>query len=192
MPAPFATHEVFNQPPPLEDVNLFSSDTALMEAVEREGGGDASERLASLRAPDGKRGGARARQARQRASPAAFDPRRAGAAAATRSTYHPAYHELMRASCGEGLHSSVWADLAEAGKAPRPGAHVRRAGAFYMAAQMEAGHCCPITMTNAAVPVLLLAAHTRQGVGAENSALSSTTRALRPPRRRAPSLSAWA
>ncbi|MGZ5824239.1 MAG: DNA alkylation response protein, partial [Hyphomicrobium sp.] len=45
MPAPFATHEVFNQPPPLEDVNLFSSDTALKEAVEREGGGDASERL---------------------------------------------------------------------------------------------------------------------------------------------------
>ena len=34
----------------------------------------------------------------------------------------------MRASCGEGLHSSVWADLAEAGKAPRPGAHVRARG----------------------------------------------------------------
>ncbi len=62
----------------------------------------------------------------------------------------------MRVSCGEGLHSSVWVDLAETGKPSRPGAHVRRAGAFYMAAQMEAGHCCPITMTNAAVPVLLL------------------------------------
>jgi hypothetical protein len=31
---------------------------------------------------------------------------------------------------------------------------VGRAAAFYMAAQMEAGHCCPITMTSAAVPVV--------------------------------------
>jgi putative acyl-CoA dehydrogenase len=31
---------------------------------------------------------------------------------------------------------------------------VTRAAGFYMAAQMEAGHCCPITMTNACVPAL--------------------------------------
>jgi putative acyl-CoA dehydrogenase len=30
---------VFNQPPPLEDYNLFDSDCALREAVNREGGG---------------------------------------------------------------------------------------------------------------------------------------------------------
>ncbi|MBV9129643.1 MAG: DNA alkylation response protein, partial [Verrucomicrobia bacterium] len=29
---------VFNQPPPLEDYNLFDSDCALKEAVQREGG----------------------------------------------------------------------------------------------------------------------------------------------------------
>src|SRR5690606_8114651 len=28
---------------------------------------------------------------------------------------------------------------------------------FYMAAQMEAGHCCPVTMTHAAIPTLRLA-----------------------------------
>ena len=49
----------------------------------------------------------------------------------------------------------MWAHLGKTGEARGPGAHVARAGAFYMAAQMEAGHCCPITMTNAAVPVLL-------------------------------------
>ena len=49
-PARFATHEVFNQPPPFEDVNLFASDAALIEAVEREGGGEAAERARSLRA----------------------------------------------------------------------------------------------------------------------------------------------
>ena len=168
MPSPFATHEVFNQPPPLEDVNLFSSDTALMEAVEREGGGDASERLHAFgRLTGSAEAFERGRLANEH--PPRLSTHDARGHRRDTVTYHPAYHELMRTSCGEGLHSSVWADLAEAGKAPRPGAHVRRAGAFYMAAQMEAGHCCPITMTNAAVPVLLLGAHARQGVGAEHS-----------------------
>ena len=36
----------------------------------------------------------------------------------------------------------------------RANANVERAGAFFLAAQMEAGHCCPITMTNAAIPVI--------------------------------------
>ena len=37
-----------------------------------------------------------------------------------------------------------------------PGANVARSAGTYMAIQMEAGHQCPITMTNAAVPALLL------------------------------------
>jgi hypothetical protein len=39
-------HEVQNQPPPLGDIDLFSSDRALREAVEREGAGWASSELA--------------------------------------------------------------------------------------------------------------------------------------------------
>ena len=34
--------------------------------------------------------------------------------------YDPAYHELMRAAIGHGLHAAPWAD-------DRPGAHVVRA-----------------------------------------------------------------
>jgi len=152
---PFATHEVTNQPPPLEDVNLFASDKGLMDAVEREGGGETGGRLQDF----GRVAGSA--EAFERARLANENPPRLAthdAQGRRRDTvsYHPAYHELMRTSCGEGLHSAVWADLAGSGKSARPGAHVRRAGAFYMAAQMEAGHCCPITMTNAAVPVLLL------------------------------------
>src|SRR5262245_18721782 len=45
MSSPFATHDVLNQSPPFEDLNLFSSDRALLEAVNREGGGSAVERL---------------------------------------------------------------------------------------------------------------------------------------------------
>ena len=155
MPAPFATHEVFNQPPPLEDVNLFTSDKGLMEAVEREGGGEAADRLQAFGCVTGSAEAFERGRLANENPPRLATHDRQGRRRDT-VTYHPAYHELMRISCGEGLHSSVWADLADSGKASRPGAHVRRAGAFYMAAQMEAGHCCPITMTNAAVPVLLL------------------------------------
>jgi putative acyl-CoA dehydrogenase len=70
-------------------------------------------------------------------------------------TYHPAYHDLMRRSCAEGLTNSVWAHLGPAGGTPEKSPHVVRAAALFLAAQMEPGHCCPLTMTNAAVPVLL-------------------------------------
>ena len=43
--ARFATHEVSNQPPPLEHTNLFEQDRALAEAAEREGAGPGLERL---------------------------------------------------------------------------------------------------------------------------------------------------
>ena len=43
-PAPFITHEVANQVPPLADRNLFEDNVALVEALEREGGGWARER----------------------------------------------------------------------------------------------------------------------------------------------------
>ena len=48
MTSPFATHEVFNQSPPLEDVNLFTSDRALAEAVHREGAAHADGRLTAF------------------------------------------------------------------------------------------------------------------------------------------------
>ena len=35
----YSPEAVFNQPPPLEDYNLFESDCALQEAVHGEGGG---------------------------------------------------------------------------------------------------------------------------------------------------------
>src|SRR2546422_10398214 len=42
------THEVLNQPPPLEGYNLFSTDRALAEGVRREGAAWAEERLVRL------------------------------------------------------------------------------------------------------------------------------------------------
>src|SRR5262249_28087016 len=46
--APWKTHEVFNQAPPLDGVHLFESNTALVEATEREGASWIRERASAL------------------------------------------------------------------------------------------------------------------------------------------------
>lgn len=65
-----------------------------------------------------------------------------------RVEFHPAYHELMTLSMKDGLHCSVW------DQEPEPAAVVARAARLYIASGVEAGHVCPITMTNAAVASL--------------------------------------
>ena len=67
--------------------------------------------------------------------------------------FHPAYHALMRRSCrARACIASIW----EHGDAEtRPAPPGRAPARFYMAAQMEAGHCCPITMTSASLAALL-------------------------------------
>jgi putative acyl-CoA dehydrogenase len=150
-----ATHEVLNQSPPFEDVNLYTSDRALMEAVNREGGGAATRRLTAF----GEVCGSAA--AFERGRLANENPPRLKAFDSKGHRldvveYHPAYHECMALSMAEGLHCSAWDHLAEPGRAPAPGANVARSAGCYMAIQMEAGHQCPITMTNAAVPTLRL------------------------------------
>jgi putative acyl-CoA dehydrogenase len=70
--------------------------------------------------------------------------------------FHPAYHHFMAESVAAGLHASTWCNETwrdEAKPAPAP-AQVIRAARFYMAAQVETGHLCPITMTRAAVAAL--------------------------------------
>ena len=52
-PRAFATHEVFNQPPALENYNLYTSDRVLTETAEREGAADAKASLAAFGAKIG-------------------------------------------------------------------------------------------------------------------------------------------
>jgi putative acyl-CoA dehydrogenase len=148
--------EVTNQSPPFEGTNLFTTDRPLREAVIREGGEAA---ITGLSAFGAKCGSAEAAEQSRLANE--FPPRLKAFDRQGRRLdvveFHPAYHALMATSCAEGLHSKVWQHLASGGSGkPASGIGVVRAAGFYMAAQMEAGHCCPITMTNAAVPTLLL------------------------------------
>lgn len=65
--------------------------------------------------------------------------------------FHPAYHALMRRSVASGLHSSIWENNPqESGKR-----HQARAARFYLTAQLECGHLCPLTMTSASLAALM-------------------------------------
>jgi putative acyl-CoA dehydrogenase len=148
--------ELANQSPPYEDVDLFGSDRPLQDAVASNAGSDAAtEALAAF----GRRWGAAAMFERGRQANAhppqldVLDPQLLHADGFRRDTveFHPAYHDLMGESVGEGLSSSTWS--ADATAAPPP-AQVLRAARFYMAAQVETGHLCPLTMTRAAVAAL--------------------------------------
>ena len=140
---PTATHDVLNQSQPFEDVNLYQSDQAFLSAVRREGGIGAEEGLARLGAIAGSKDAAEwARLANEH--PPVLRTHDSKGHRLDVVEYHPAYHVLMETSFAEGAHRL------DRG----PGANVIRAAKVYLCAQMEAGHCCPVTMTNAAAPVL--------------------------------------
>ena len=146
----FATHEVFNQSPPFEDVDLYSLDRPLVEAVAAFGGGPAEKELSDF----GRHWGSAAMAARGRAANENTPKLRTFDSRGNRRDeveFHPAYHELMAHSAHAGAHNSTWsADGKPAGGA----AEVVRAAKFYMASQVETGHLCPITMTRASVAAL--------------------------------------
>jgi putative acyl-CoA dehydrogenase len=95
-----------NQSPAFTDVNLFTSDTALREAVVREGAADAAENLTAFGRIAGSAAAAElGRQANDNPPRLrAFD---AQGRRLDRVDYHPAYHRLMGFSTAQGLHCST-------------------------------------------------------------------------------------
>ncbi|WP_213286447.1 acyl-CoA dehydrogenase family protein [Bradyrhizobium sp. sGM-13] len=148
--ATFSTHEVFNQSPPFEDVDLYVADRPLLDAVAANGGAAAEGELSDF----GKHWGSAAMAERGRIANENTPKLRAFDSRGNRRDeveFHPAYHELMAHSAHAGVHNSTWtADGKPAGGA----SEVVRAAKFYMAAQVETGHLCPITMTRASVAAL--------------------------------------
>src|SRR5579884_1682747 len=141
-----ATHEVFNQPPPLQAYDVCGADAALAEGVRREGAGWAEDGLHAL----GRLAGS------LEAIEWGFEANAHSPELRTHDRYghridevrfHPAWHALMRTAVAHGLHAAPWRE-------PRAGAHVARAAGLYVWSQVEAGHTCPISMTYACVPAL--------------------------------------
>ena len=148
--ATFATHEVFNQSPPFWDIDLYTVDRPLVEAVAANGGASAQGELSEF----GRHWGSAAMAERGRIANENTPKLRTYDSRGNRRDeveFHPAYHELMAHSAHAGVHNSTWtADGKPAGGA----SEVIRAAKFYMATQVETGHLCPITMTRASVAAL--------------------------------------
>ena len=140
------THEVSNQPPPLEDYNVFEADTVLVEAVNREGADWAKDRISAIGALAGsaeiQRMGVEANE-----NPPKLRTHDRYGNRVNQVDFHPAWHELLGLAKQHQLHSLPWVE-------PGPGANVARGAAFNCLSQAEAGVGCPISMTNAVVPAL--------------------------------------
>ena len=146
----FATHDVLNQSTPFVDVDLFALDTALAEAVAANGAAAAAKELSEFGCHWGSAAMAERGRLANENTPKlrTFDSR---GNRRDEVEFHPAYHELMAHSAHAGLHNSTWAADGRPAGAP---AEVVRAAKFYMAAGVETGHLCPITMTRASVAAL--------------------------------------
>jgi putative acyl-CoA dehydrogenase len=140
------THRVENMPPPLENYEMFSGDVTLNQAVMRNGGDWALPQLADFGRQCGSAEWILRGIEANRVPPVLETHDRYGNRI-DQVTFHPAYHDMMAASKTQGLAGSPW-------QQPRRGAHVARAAGSYLVAQVEAGHCCPITMSFASVPTL--------------------------------------
>jgi putative acyl-CoA dehydrogenase len=143
--APFRTHEVANQPPPLEGRNLFADNAPLVEAVERDGAGWIAGRAHEVGAFWG-------------GEPLAWGERANTHLPVLRThdrygnridevDFDPSWHQLMAAGVRDELHALPW-------RTDRAGAHAARAALYITALQAESGFACPTTMTFAAIPVL--------------------------------------
>ena len=93
IPSRFDTHEVFNQSPPYDNVDLFLSDTPLVEAVKANGGaGDTAALSAFGTAWGTAERFALARQANE--NPPKLHTFDAKGYRSDTVEFHPAYHEL--------------------------------------------------------------------------------------------------
>jgi len=140
------THEVFNQPPPLEDYNPFDADRPLVEGLRREGGEWAEAEARELGAICGSRQTIRWGFEANERRPELRTHDRFGHRV-DEVEFDSSWHELMRIGVGHGLHAEPWRE-------PGPGAHVARAVKFMLLMQAEAGVGCPISMTYSAIPAL--------------------------------------
>ena len=140
------THEVSNQAPPLAHVNLFDADLALQSAALRD---LEPATVAALQSLGRWAGSADAQALAQRANrflPELRTHDRQGQRT-DQVEFDPAWHALLGKLRASGLHGRAWRSASRT-------AHLARAAAFYLHAQVEAGSLCPITMTSAAIPVL--------------------------------------
>ncbi|MFD8519163.1 acyl-CoA dehydrogenase family protein [Streptomyces capillispiralis] len=141
------THTVTNQAPPLVQYDVFGADRALVEAVERHLDPEVLEEGRSELAALGRTAGSAQVQewgVQANEHPPRLRTHDRYGHRVDEVEFHPAWHRLLGKGVSAGL-TAAW---------NRPGGHVRRAAAFQVWTQVEAGNGCPLSMTHAAVPAL--------------------------------------
>ncbi|WP_235350991.1 acyl-CoA dehydrogenase family protein [Brevibacterium sp. UCMA 11752] len=145
-PSTSATHDVFNQAPPRRDINEFTLNTALREAVDRYA---PHASRAELERIGGLVGSADfindARLANEHGPELRTHDEWGNRIDAIE--FHPAYHRIIGDALRSGAHSRAWTH-------PGPGANADRAARFMLFSQIEPGHACPVSMTHAVIPSL--------------------------------------
>lgn len=144
--AQLTTHDITNQPPPLENYNAYSQDDALCEGVSREGGNLAEEYAEELGQIVGNENTIRLGELANKYPPELRSFDRYGHRI-DEVQYHPAYHQLMSLAFDHQIHALPWSDS-------KNGAHVAHAALIYLLTQAESGVCCPVAMAYAAIPSL--------------------------------------
>lgn len=143
------THEVFNQPDPLVDVNVFAGNQALRSALAFNAPALDTAPLQAL----GEQVGRGEMQTHARLANV-FTPQlkshdRFGRRV-DRVEFHPSYHALMTAATAAGLHGTPFGEAEQA----TGHAHVQRAAGFMLFTELEPSVLCPISMTYAVTPAL--------------------------------------
>ncbi|MDK1345647.1 acyl-CoA dehydrogenase family protein [Streptomyces sp. 378] len=142
-----STHTVTNQVPPLVGYDVFSADRALTAAVGRHLDPELREEVLGELAALGRTSGSAQVQEWGRLAnenpPRLLTHDRYGNRV-DEVEFHPSWHRLLGKGVSAGL-TAAW---------DRPAGHLRRAAAFLVWTQVEAGNGCPLSMTHAAVPAL--------------------------------------
>jgi putative acyl-CoA dehydrogenase len=142
-----STHQVTDQPPPLSGYDVFRADRVLVEGVERHLDAELlPEAAGELSALGLAAGSAQAQEWGRLANerPPVLRTHDRYGHRIDEVEFAPAWHRLLGKGVGAGL-TAAWG---------RPGGQLRRAAAFLVWSQVEAGHLCPLSMTHAAVPAL--------------------------------------
>lgn len=140
------THEVFNQSPILENINLFEIDKPLQLMLQHAGVDWGLSEVKDYGKTMGTRQMIDNGRLANKYTPV-FETHNARGFRTDEVEFHPAYHELMTQGIKHGLHALPWS-------VRKPGSHLLRMAMFYLHAQSEAGTCCPITMTFSCIPAL--------------------------------------
>jgi len=142
----FAFGTSSNQPPVLENYNLFASDAALREAVRANGGAWNDEHADRFGEILGRAETLELGNAANKNPPVLKTHDRFGNRLDA-VDFHPAYHALMRIGIENETHSLAWTS-------ERDGAYVARCALAFLKQQVDEGTSCPLTMTFAVVPSL--------------------------------------